>query len=140
MALHAADVNLVAIPDTVSFEAAASLGCRFATSYRALTGRARLTAGEWVTVVGAGAGGAGLSAVMIAKALGARVIAVDRSPRALAAATALGANHVLAARAGHGLPRRHDHDRPEPRLTGALRVTGDIRRRSPVAPSAGHPR
>jgi len=45
-----------------------------ATAYRALTGRARLTAREWVTVIGAG--GVGLSAVMIAKALGARVIAV----------------------------------------------------------------
>ncbi len=102
VALYAADVNLVAIPDTVPFEAAASLGCRFATSYRALTGRARLTAGEWVTVVGAG--GAGLSAVMIAKALGARVIAVDRSPRALAAATALGADHVLAADGAADIP------------------------------------
>lgn len=42
VALHAADTNLVAIPEAVSFEAAASLGCRFATAYRALTGRARL--------------------------------------------------------------------------------------------------
>ena len=95
VALYAADVNLVAIPEAVTFEAAAALGCRFATSYRALTGRARLSAGEWVTVVGAG--GAGLSAVMIAKALGARVIAVDRNPGALAAASALGADHVLTA-------------------------------------------
>jgi alcohol dehydrogenase len=101
-ALHAADMNLVAIPDAVSSEAAASLGCRFATSYRALTGRARLAAGEWVTVVGAG--GAGLSAVMIAKALGGRVIAVDRSPRALAAATALGADHVLTADGAQDIP------------------------------------
>jgi alcohol dehydrogenase len=94
VALHAADTNLVAIPAAVSFEAAASLGCRFATAYRALTGRARLAAGEWVTVVGAG--GVGLSAVMIAKALGARVIAVDRNTGALEVAKALGADHVLA--------------------------------------------
>jgi alcohol dehydrogenase len=93
VALHAADVNLVAIPAGVSFEAAASLGCRFATAYRALTGRARLGAGEWVTVVGAG--GVGLSAVMIAKALGAQVIAVDRNPGALELAKALGADHAL---------------------------------------------
>jgi alcohol dehydrogenase len=93
VALHAADVNLVAIPAGVPFEAAASLGCRFATAYRALTGRARLEAGEWVTVVGAG--GVGLSAVMIAKALGARVIAVDRNPGALELARALGADHAL---------------------------------------------
>jgi alcohol dehydrogenase len=93
VALHAADTNLVAIPAAVSFEAAASLGCRFATAYRALTGRARLAAGEWLTVVGAG--GVGLSTVMIAKAIGARVIAVDRNAGALGAAQALGADHVL---------------------------------------------
>jgi alcohol dehydrogenase len=93
--VHAADTNLVAVPADVSFEAAASLGCRFATAYRALTGRGRLVADDWVTVVGAG--GVGLSAVMIAKALGGRVIAVDRNPRALAAATGLGADHVLVA-------------------------------------------
>jgi alcohol dehydrogenase len=93
VALHAADANLVAIPEGVSFEAAASLGCRFATAYRALADRARLAADEWVTVIGAG--GVGLSAVMIARALGASVIAVDRNPEALAAAKALGASHTL---------------------------------------------
>jgi alcohol dehydrogenase len=100
VALHAADANLIAIPEGVSFEAAASLGCRFATAYRALAGRARLAAGEWVTVIGAG--GVGLSAVMIAGALGASVIAVDRNAEALEAAKALGASHVLAP--GDGLP------------------------------------
>lgn len=94
VALHAADANLVAVPAEVSFEAAAALGCRFATAYRALAGRARLTAGEWLTVIGVG--GVGLSVVMIAKALGASVIAVDRNPEALAAASALGASHTLA--------------------------------------------
>ena len=102
VALHAADTNLVAVPDGVTAEAAASLGCRFATSYRALTGRARLAAGEWLTVIGAG--GAGLSAVMIAKALGARVIAVDRHPGALAAAAALGADHVVTADGAQDIP------------------------------------
>lgn len=95
VALHAADTNLVAVPVSVSFEAAAALGCRFATAYRALTARARVAADEWVTVVGAG--GVGLSAVMIAKALGAQVIAVDRNPGALTAARALGADHVILA-------------------------------------------
>jgi alcohol dehydrogenase len=99
VALHAADANLVAIPEAVSFEAAAALGCRFATTYRALAGRARLAAGEWVTVIGAG--GVGLSAVMIARSLGANVIAVDRNAGALEAAKAAGASHVLAS-AGHG--------------------------------------
>ncbi|WP_127818788.1 zinc-dependent alcohol dehydrogenase family protein [Microbacterium sp. CPCC 204701] len=95
VALHAADTNLVAIPEPVSFEAAASLGCRFATAYRGLVGRARLAPGEWVAVVGVG--GVGLSAVMIAKALGAHVVAVDRNPGALDAARSLGADHVLEA-------------------------------------------
>jgi D-arabinose 1-dehydrogenase-like Zn-dependent alcohol dehydrogenase len=95
VALHAADTNLVAIPDQVDFAAAASLGCRFATAYRALVGRARLAEGEWVTVVGVG--GVGLSSVMIARALGGRVIAVDRNPEALAVASDLGAEHTLLA-------------------------------------------
>jgi alcohol dehydrogenase len=93
--VRAADTNLVAIPDGVSFEAAAALGCRFATAYRALTGRARVRAGEWVTVVGAG--GVGLSAVMIGAALGARVVAVDRTPAALEVARRLGAEHTILA-------------------------------------------
>lgn len=95
VALHAADTNLVSVPDDVSFEAAASLGCRFATAYRALVGRARLRKGESVTVIGAG--GVGLSTVMIAKALGAQVIAVDRHEGALAKAAEFGADHTLVA-------------------------------------------
>lgn len=103
--VRAADTNLVAIPDGVSFEAAAALGCRFATAFRALTGRARVRAGEWVTVVGAG--GVGLSAVMIGAALGARVIAVDRTPAALDAARRLGAEHTILAD-GADVPRAVD--------------------------------
>lgn len=95
VALHAADTNLVALPDGVDFVTAASLGCRFATAYRALVARARVAEGEWVTVYGAG--GVGLSTVMIARALGARVVAVDRNPEALAAASRLGADHVIQA-------------------------------------------
>ncbi|WP_148613419.1 zinc-binding dehydrogenase [Nocardioides rubriscoriae] len=95
VSLHAADVNLVALPERVGFVAAASLGCRFATAYRALVGRARVLQGEWVAVVGAG--GVGLSAVMVARALGARVVAVDRTAEALAVATTLGAEHVVLA-------------------------------------------
>lgn len=93
VALHAADTNLVRVPDGVGFDAAASLGCRFATAYRGLVARARLQPGEWAAVVGAG--GVGLSAVMIAVALGARVVAIDRNPGALALATELGAEQTL---------------------------------------------
>lgn len=93
--LHAADANLVAVPESVDDAAAAALGCRFATAYRALHARARLRAGEWVTVVGAG--GVGLSAVQIAVASGGRVIAVDRSLAALELARDLGAERTLLA-------------------------------------------
>lgn len=95
VALHAADTNLVRIPEQVDHAVAASLGCRFTTAYRALVGRARVAEGEWVTVVGAG--GVGLSVVMIARALGARVVAVDRNPEALALAGELGAEHTVTA-------------------------------------------
>ncbi|HYS38622.1 MAG TPA: alcohol dehydrogenase catalytic domain-containing protein, partial [Pseudonocardiaceae bacterium] len=63
VAIQAADVNLVALPDSVGFVAAASLGCRFATAFRALTVHGRLGAGDWLAVHGCG--GVGLSAVMI---------------------------------------------------------------------------
>ncbi|MFF1878592.1 zinc-dependent alcohol dehydrogenase family protein [Leifsonia sp. NPDC058230] len=97
VAIRAADLNVVAVPDELSDEAAASLGCRFATAYRAVNARARVQPGEWVAVYGAG--GVGLSAVMIASALGARVIAVDRNPAALELARSVGAEHALPASA-----------------------------------------
>ncbi|MFE9703794.1 zinc-dependent alcohol dehydrogenase family protein [Streptomyces sp. NPDC005930] len=89
VALDHADVNLVPVPEGMSYATAASLGCRFATAYRAVVQQGRLTAGEWVAVHGCG--GVGLSAVMIAAASGARVIAVDVSARALELARAFGA-------------------------------------------------
>lgn len=95
VAVRGADANLVALPDDIGDAAAASLGCRFATAFRALTSRARVQPDEWVAVWGAG--GVGLSAVMIARALGARVVAVDRSPDALALAASLGAEIAVLA-------------------------------------------
>ena len=103
VALHSADANLVALPASLDFATAAGLGCRFATAYRALVGRARVVEGEWVTVVGAG--GVGLSSVMIAHALGCRVVAVDRNPDALALAADLGADHGVLAD-GSDVPAR----------------------------------
>ncbi|MDH6215845.1 zinc-dependent alcohol dehydrogenase family protein [Streptomyces pseudovenezuelae] len=89
VALDHADVNLVAVPDEMSFATAASLGCRFATAFRAVVQQGRVAAGEWVVVHGCG--GVGLSAVMIAAAAGARVVAVDVSPGALDLARKFGA-------------------------------------------------
>ena len=93
VAIHAADTNLVALPDAVDFVTAASLGCRFATAYRALTGHAQLRPGEWLAVHGCG--GVGLSAVHIGAALGARVIGVDVAGPALDRARELGAEHAI---------------------------------------------
>jgi len=89
VAIENADFNLVSIPEGVSFSVAAALGCRFATAYRGLVKRARVLAGENVIIYGCG--GVGLSAIMIAKALGATVYAVDVNPSALELAASLGA-------------------------------------------------
>jgi D-arabinose 1-dehydrogenase-like Zn-dependent alcohol dehydrogenase len=93
VALHNADINLIRVPDDLDAGAAALLGCRFATSYRGLVHQARVVAGETLVVVGCG--GVGLSAVMIGAALGARVIAVDISVDALAAAARAGAVYTV---------------------------------------------
>ena len=106
VALHEADTNLVAVGDRVEDAAAAALGCRFATAYRALHARAGLRPGEWVTVVGAG--GVGLSAVQIAVAAGAHAVAVDRTPAALELARRLGATHTVLAGRGDVAAQVHD--------------------------------
>ncbi|MGW6357176.1 zinc-dependent alcohol dehydrogenase family protein [Streptomyces sp. NPDC055092] len=93
VALDHAAVNLVDVPDELSFSTAAGLGCRFATAFRAVVAQGRVAAGEWVAVHGCG--GVGLSAVMIAAASGARVVAVDVSPTALDLARTFGAAHCL---------------------------------------------
>lgn len=89
----AADTNLVALPDAVGTDAAAALGCRFATAFRALTVHGRVRPGDEVAVFGCG--GVGLSAVLIATALGARVTAVDISDAALDRARDLGATQGI---------------------------------------------
>lgn len=93
--VHAADTNLVTLPKGVPMTAAAALGCRFATAYRALVSHGRIQPDQTVAVFGCG--GVGLSAVMIATALKARVIAVDVSARALDAAADLGAAETVRA-------------------------------------------
>ena len=95
VAVHAADVNLVRVPEAVDFVAAAGLGCRFATAFRAVTAHGRVRPGDWLVVHGCG--GAGLSAVMTGAALGARVIGVDVSAAALGRARELGAEAAVKA-------------------------------------------
>nr|WP_155842660.1 alcohol dehydrogenase catalytic domain-containing protein [Agromyces luteolus] len=96
-----AALNLILLPDTLGFVEAASLGCRFATAYRAIITRGRLHPGEQVAVHGCG--GVGLSAIMIAVAAGVPVYGVDVSDAALAAAAELGATPI---RGGEGAADR----------------------------------
>ena len=93
VALDAADVNLVAVPEELDLATAAALGCRYATAFRAVVQVGRVRAGEWVAVHGCG--GVGLSAVQIAVAAGARVIGVDVAPGARDLARELGAEHTV---------------------------------------------
>ena len=88
-----ADFNLISLPEEISFEVAAALGCRFATAFRGLTARGGIKANDLVAIVGCG--GVGLSAVMIAKAFGAKVIAVDINDVALQNAKSAGADYLF---------------------------------------------
>jgi len=89
VAIQYADINLVRIPAQLDFVTAASLGCRFATSFRAVIDQGRLAQGQWLAVHGCG--GIGLSAIMIARAIGALVIAVDVTDSKLEFAQSIGA-------------------------------------------------
>lgn len=93
VAIEYADENLVRLPDSLDFVTASSLGCRFVTSFRAVVDQAQAKENEWVAVFGCG--GVGLSAIMIAKAFGAKVLAVDISDEKLETAKNVGAVEVL---------------------------------------------
>lgn len=97
VAIDYADQNLVHLPEEISYETAASLGCRFATSFRAVVDQGRLQGGEWLAVHGCG--GVGLSAIMIGTALGANVVAIDIAEDKLELAKALGASVTIDSRA-----------------------------------------
>jgi len=93
VAVDYADVNLVRLPEELDFVTAASLGCRFVTSYRAVVDQGRVSADQWVAVHGCG--GVGLSAIMIAKALNASVVAIDIDDRKLELAESIGAKALI---------------------------------------------
>ena len=88
-----ADVNLVRLPEAMGFREAAVLGCRFITAYRGIVAQGQLQAKQWIAIHGCG--GVGLSAIMIAKALDANIIAVDIDDTKLELATQLGATTIL---------------------------------------------
>jgi alcohol dehydrogenase len=93
VAVRYAEANLVLLPDEMTSVAAASLGCRMATAYRAVAIQGAVKPGEWLAIHGCG--GVGLSAVMIGSALGAHVIAVDVRSEPLQWAQQLGAKAIL---------------------------------------------
>jgi len=93
IAVPRADFNLVHLPETIGFTAAAGMGCRVTTSFRAAVDRAKLQPGEWLAIHGAG--GVGLSALLIGIAIGASVLAIDVNEDALKLAKALGATQTL---------------------------------------------
>ena len=87
------DHNLVHLPGTMAPALAAGLGCRVTTAWHALTDRAGVRAGEWVAVHGTG--GIGLSVLLLAKSLGARVVVVDIVEEKLTHAQQLGADAAV---------------------------------------------
>jgi alcohol dehydrogenase len=93
VAINYADTNLVPLPENMDFITAASLGCRFATSFRAVNQIGQISEGQWLAVHGCG--GVGLSSIMIAKAMGARVIAIDTSDAAIMWSRKLGADVTI---------------------------------------------
>lgn len=93
VAVEYADANLVPLPESISNAAAAALGCRVGTAYRAIAAQAAVKPGDWVAIHGCG--GVGLAAVQIAAALGARPIAVDIRSAPLELATTFGAEATL---------------------------------------------
>lgn len=97
-----ADENLVRLPVQMDFVEAASLGCRFITSFRAVVDQGRVSGGEWVAVFGCG--GVGLSAIMIANAMGANVVAIDIDDEKLEFAKTVGAVFTINSKNINNLP------------------------------------
>ncbi len=102
VAVPYADQNLVRLPEGMDHAAAAVLGCRFITSYRGIIAQGQLQTGQWIAIYGCG--GVGLSAVLIAAAAGAQVIAVDIDEDKLTLARQLGAHYTFNARKVASIP------------------------------------
>jgi len=93
-AVIASAERLARVPDGLSDEKAAGLQVTYGTTIHALVDRAQIRKGETLVVLGA-AGGTGIAAVEVGKALGARVIACASSPEKLAFARQCGADEVV---------------------------------------------
>ncbi len=86
--------NVVPLPEAMPFDVAAGFTTNYATSYYALKQRAELRPGQTVLVLGAG-GGVGITAVELAKLMGARVIAAASTDEKLALCREYGADEVI---------------------------------------------
>jgi NADPH2:quinone reductase len=82
------------LPESLGFEAASGLVLNYRTALHALRDRARLVAGQQLLVLGA-AGGTGVAAMQVGRALGARIIACASTPEKRAFALAQGADTVI---------------------------------------------
>ena len=99
--IHYAETNLVKLPESINDETAACLGCRFATSYRALVDQANIESDKTIAIFGCG--GVGLSAIMIAKAYGLEVVAIDIDDSKLSFAKLHGADICINSKTTHDL-------------------------------------
>ena len=97
--------TLVPLPDALSFEEGAAVSCGTGTAYGALR---RLDVSGRDTLAVFGQGPVGLSATLLGRAMGARIIAVDVSPERLALARELGAEHVIDPRQTDPVRAIHD--------------------------------
>ncbi|HTL93452.1 MAG TPA: zinc-binding dehydrogenase, partial [Steroidobacteraceae bacterium] len=86
--------QLIAVPETVSLEDAASLPLAYGTAYRMLVTQGRLAHGEKILILGA-SGGVGVACVQLAKLIGAEVIAGTSSEAKQKPLAALGADHTV---------------------------------------------
>lgn len=93
VAINFADENLVELPQEIPFTEAAALGCRFITAYRGVRDQGKLTPDQTIAIHGCG--GVGLSAILIARGLGAKVIAVDITDDKCNLAKDLGADFTI---------------------------------------------
>ena len=87
-------VNLLAIPENVSFEDAAALPIAYGTAHRMILNRGRVKAGDKVLIMGA-SGGVGTCCVQLAKMVGAEVAVCTSSPLKGEKLRAMGADHVI---------------------------------------------
>jgi Zn-dependent alcohol dehydrogenases len=92
-------VNLVKLPESISFPEGSVIANAIGTPYHALTKRARLQPGERIIITGA-RGGVGIHAVQLARMMGAFVMAVDIGAEKLAQAHQMGADLVFDGSAG----------------------------------------